>query len=78
MDDADGDLYVGGNGVDGLPALAAGEDRGAFVVIDRPRVGGRRPGPPHAVRSGRTGSSSPPPSLHPIRDGQLTIVANTR
>lgn len=34
MDDADGDLDAGGDGADGFPALAAGQDRGAFVVVD--------------------------------------------
>lgn len=34
MDDADGDLDAGGDGADGFPALAAGEDGGAFVVVD--------------------------------------------
>ncbi|MGN9846561.1 DUF4158 domain-containing protein [Nonomuraea sp. H19] len=34
MDDADGDLHSGGNGADGFAALAAAEDRGAFVVVD--------------------------------------------
>ncbi|MGV9774901.1 hypothetical protein [Streptosporangium sp. NPDC003464] len=34
MDDADGDLDAGGDGADGFPALAAGQDRGAFVVAD--------------------------------------------
>ncbi|MBB5782007.1 VOC family protein [Nonomuraea jabiensis] len=34
MDDADGDLHPGGDGADGFPALAAVEDRGAFVVVD--------------------------------------------
>lgn len=32
--DADGDLDAGGDGADGFPALAAGEDGGALVVVD--------------------------------------------
>lgn len=34
MDDADGDFHSGGDGADGFAALAAVEDRGAFVVVD--------------------------------------------
>jgi hypothetical protein len=34
MDDADGDFDSGGDGADGFSALAAGQDRGAFVVVD--------------------------------------------
>jgi hypothetical protein len=34
MDDADGDFDSGGEGADGFSALAAGQDRGAFVVVD--------------------------------------------
>jgi hypothetical protein len=31
--DADGDLDAGGDGADGFPALAAGEDGGALVGV---------------------------------------------
>lgn len=34
MDDADGDFDSCGDGADGFAALAAGEDGGAFVVVD--------------------------------------------
>lgn len=34
VDDADGDFDSGGDGADGFSALAAGQDRGAFVVVD--------------------------------------------
>jgi hypothetical protein len=34
VDDADRDLDPGGDGADGFSALAAGQDRGAFVVVD--------------------------------------------
>ena len=34
MDDADGDFDSGGDGADGFSALAAGQDRGALVVVD--------------------------------------------
>jgi hypothetical protein len=34
VDDADRDLDAGGDGADGFPALTAGQDRGALVVID--------------------------------------------
>jgi hypothetical protein len=41
VDDADGDLDSGGDGADGFAALAAGEDGGAFVVVDdRPAPAG--------------------------------------
>jgi hypothetical protein len=34
VDDTDGDFDSGGDGADGFAALAAGEDGGAFVVVD--------------------------------------------
>jgi hypothetical protein len=34
VDDADGDFDSGGDGADGFAALTAGEDGGAFVVVD--------------------------------------------
>ncbi|WP_207620874.1 hypothetical protein [Streptosporangium minutum] len=34
MDDADGDLDADGDGADGFPAPATGEDDGAFAVVD--------------------------------------------
>ncbi|MFI7423702.1 hypothetical protein [Nonomuraea sp. NPDC049684] len=34
VDDTNRDLHAGGDGADGFPARAAGEDRGALVVVD--------------------------------------------
>jgi hypothetical protein len=39
VDDADGDLDAGGDGADGFPAFAAGEDGGTLVVVDHGAAG---------------------------------------
>ncbi|WP_170222943.1 hypothetical protein [Nonomuraea turkmeniaca] len=54
MDDADGDFDSGGDGVDGFSALAAGQDRGSFVVVDH----GAAPAPAVFPAAGSSGGSS--------------------
>lgn len=67
--DADGDLDAGGDGADGFPALAAGEDGGALVIVDAGRRSGPGAGPPRGRpwSCGRCRGAGPRPGREPGR-----------